>query len=580
MKKSKTVKKAVGLATSILCAASGVLVITSQTRAQASGSPTILTEETNVGQTFTNNFNPANGVSTGTQMALNSLAYEPLIQFNPLKPGVSYPWLATKEVFGPTGQTVTFTMNPKASWSNGTSLTAKDVANEFNAISSDGSLNIFGIPALAQPATSTATTVTLTFATPQYSNEQALGSVLIFPVAGDPGIPAKSLITSGTINLPANRVIGSGPYVPTKYTSQLISYSYNKYWKITKKPYVTGINIPYYASNQAATEALVSHQLDWAGNDIPQITRTFVAVDPVHNHYFFPGGSTVTLWFNVSRSAPDGNTSCLGDAGFRKIISMAINRKQLAAIGETGYAAPATSSSGMTPIQRAFQGKYVNDLPQTGWSQSQVVAAMKAQGYSLDSHNYFAVSSARAKTATGLPAGTECAFKIQDPTGYSDYFENEQLISAQLQKDHINVTAIGVTTGQWDSNIGTHNFDAIVHWGAGGTNPFSQFQNWLQDAASSGGWANYGQYQNASAQSLLIALAADRPGTAQFQADCNKLSDIMSTQVPAAPLLYGPDWDVYSTTRFKGWVTASNQYGYPGPGGNNVPYVLMKLKKA
>lgn len=192
----------------------------------------------------------------------------------------------------------------------------------------------------------------------------------------------------------------------------MISYSYNKYWKITKKPYVTGINIPYYASNQAATEALVSHQLDWAGNDIPQITRTFVAVDAVHNHYFFPCGSTVTLWFNVSRSAPDGNTSCLGDAGFRKIISMAINRKQLAAIGETGYAAPATSSSGMTPIQRAFQGKYVNDLPQTGWSQSQVVAAMKAQGYSLDSHNYFAVSSARAKTATGLPAGTECAFKI------------------------------------------------------------------------------------------------------------------------------------------------------------------------
>jgi peptide/nickel transport system substrate-binding protein len=580
MKNHGAVKKIGALAASVLCLMSGSLIMISQGSAQATGSPTILTEETNVGQTFTNNFNPANGVSTGTQMALNSLSYEPLMQFNPLKPGVSYPWLATKEVFGPTGQTVTFTISPKASWSNGVPLTAKHVANEFNAISNNGSLNIFGIPALAQPATATGNTVTLTFATPQYSNEQALGSVLIFPVTGDAGIPAASLITSGTVNLPANRVIGSGPYVPTNYTSQLISYSYNKNWKITKKPYVTGINIPYYASNQAATEALVSHQLDWAGNDIPQITKTFVALDTVHNHYYFPGGSTVTLWFNVSRSAPDGNTSCLADASFRKIISMAVNRKQLAQIGETGYAATATSSSGMTPIQSSFQGSYVNDLPQTGWSSAQVGSAMRAKGYALDSHGYFAVSSARAKSATGLPAGTECAFKIQDPTGYSDYFEDQQLISQQLQKDHINITAIGVTTGQWLSNIGTHNFDAIIHWGAGGTNPYSQFQNWLQDSATSGGWANYGQYQNAPAQALLLALAADRPGTAQFQTDANKLSAIMSNEVPAAPLLYGPDWSVYSTTRFKGWVTPTNQYGYPGPGGNNLPYVLMKLKKS
>jgi len=43
--------------------------------------PTVLTEETNVGVTFTNNFNPVDSQATGTQMATNALSYEPLIQW-------------------------------------------------------------------------------------------------------------------------------------------------------------------------------------------------------------------------------------------------------------------------------------------------------------------------------------------------------------------------------------------------------------------------------------------------------------------------------------------------------------------
>ena len=35
----------------------------------------VLTEETNVGQIFTNNFNPADSQSTGTQMSLNALSF-------------------------------------------------------------------------------------------------------------------------------------------------------------------------------------------------------------------------------------------------------------------------------------------------------------------------------------------------------------------------------------------------------------------------------------------------------------------------------------------------------------------------
>jgi len=571
--------KFVAVAVAISSLTLGVVTLSSGAGASLSN-PTVLTEETNVGVTFTNNFNPANYESTGTQMSTNALSYEPLIQFDTLNPSIQYPWLATKEVFSPTGQSVTFTMNPKAEWSNGVKLTAQDVANEFNAMNTDASMNVFGAPTLASPATYTATTVTLTYATPQYSNEQALGSVLIFPVAGDPGLPSSSIITNGSIMLPNNDVVGNGPYLPTNYSAEIIRYTLSHHWALTNKPYVTEVDIPYYASNSAATEALVAHQLDWAGNDIPSITNTFVSLNPQTNHFYYPPGSTVTLWFNVSPSAPDGHTDCLADPTFRRAISMAVNRNQLAKIGETGYEKPATSSSGLMPLQVQYEGSYKNDLPLNGWSSSQVSSYLTAAGYTLDSKNYYQVTSAKAQAATGLPANTECTFAIQDPTGYSDYAEDEQLVSNELQADHINATTFGVTTGQWNANIFSHAFDAIIHWGAGGTNPFTQFQNWLESSTQTSGSTDYGQYENPQAQTDLIQLAAAAPGSAQFQTQVNNLSNIMSTQVPEAPLLYGADWDVYSTARFTGWVTASNPYAYPGPGGNDIALILTKLKKS
>ena len=542
--------------------------------------PTVLTEETNVGVTFTNNFNPVDSQATGTQMATNALSYEPLIQFDAMKPNVQYPWIATSEVFNATGQSVTFTINPKASWSNGMPVTAQDVANEFNALNTNAGMNVFGVPTLAQPAQAIGNTVKLTFPTAQYANHDALGSVLIIPVTGDTELPANDLVTSGTQTMTESQVLGNGPYLPTGFNSQLISYTANPNWKLTAKPYVTGVKIPYYAANQGATEALVAHQLDWAGNDIPQIQSTYVAQDPKHNHFYYPAGSTVTLWFNVSSSAPDGSTDCLASSAFRYAISMAINRNELASIGETGFELPATSTSGMTPSQVAYEGKYKNNINLNGWSYQQVSKYLVAHGFTLDSNNYFQVTSAAAQASTGLGAGTECKFNIQDPTGYSDYAEDEQLISATLQGDHINVNTIGVTTGQWNANIYTHNFDAIIHWGSGGTNPYQQFENWLDDPANTGGSTNYGAYRNSAAQAALVALASAPIGSASFQAKVNILSGIMTNDVPVAPILYGADWDVYSTARFTGWVTPTNQYAYPGPGSNSTALVLTRLQKA
>ena len=78
----------------------------------------------------------------------------------------------------------------------------------------------------------------------------------------------------------------------------------------------------------------------------------------------------------------------------------------------------------------------------------------------------------------------------------------------------------------------------------------------------------------------MLFRSAAAPDTPAFQANITKLSTIMHNDVPVAPILYGACWDVYSTLRFTGWVTAKNPYIYPGPAGNSLAYVLTKLKKA
>ena len=56
------------------------------------------------------------------------------------------------------------------------------------------------------------------------------------------------------------------------------------------------------------------------------------------------------------------------------------------------------------------------------------------------------------------------------------------------------------------------------------------------------------------------------------------LEKIEATTLPVVPLLYGADWDEYSTANFTGFVTPSNPYMDPSPSDPELPYILMQLK--
>ena len=107
--------------TATACVALGIVTSVGLSAASAASSPLVL--EGNTGVTFTNNFNPYDSNSFCKEEAVCSLVYEPLFQFDTIKAGTSYPWLATAYVWSNSGKTLTFTIRRPTSPRHSTAST-------------------------------------------------------------------------------------------------------------------------------------------------------------------------------------------------------------------------------------------------------------------------------------------------------------------------------------------------------------------------------------------------------------------------------------------------------------------------
>src|ERR1022692_4955211 len=111
-------KLATGMAVASALAIAGCSSGTSSP-STAPATRTVLTEESNTGVTFTQDFNPFNPSSFAAKMNLRTLMYEPLYEFDALDPAQSHPWLATGYTFSSNGQDLTFPIRPSVTQRDG-----------------------------------------------------------------------------------------------------------------------------------------------------------------------------------------------------------------------------------------------------------------------------------------------------------------------------------------------------------------------------------------------------------------------------------------------------------------------------
>jgi peptide/nickel transport system substrate-binding protein len=520
------------------------------------GKPLVVVDAT--GLTFTKNFNPYVNTSLGNSNNSTALTYEPLLMFNIMQPTQApIPWLATGYAWSNGGKTITFTIRKGVKFSDGKPLTAADVAFSFNLLKNNPSLTLSAPPPVPDSATApNATTAVLTFSQPEYASLFLIGGMYIVPQHIWQGI-------SNPATFADPDPIGTGPYVVSQFSAQKYTLTQNKFYWQKSSLHVPSIIFPNFVSNTTANPALSNGQIDYAGNDVSNVQSNFLDKSTDYHTWttdkpWFSANNVVTLWLNTTR-AP------LNDAKVRLAISAGIDRQQLSTQGETDYEPPATSSGGLLlPIDNSLVDQSVNnDLKPTS-------DAAKASQI-LTSDGWKKVGGKWTKN------GKTIKFAIEDPSAFTDYATDAQLIATQLNSEGFDVSFSGVEATKWFADYPTGNFDAMIHWSNQGPNPYYYFQNWIDDTQSAPigkpAAGDYGRFKDPAAQAALAEFASSNSSATQQDA-LNKLQQIVATQAPVIPLLYGAAWYEYSTKNYTGWPTASNQYNTPVP---NDPYILATV---
>jgi peptide/nickel transport system substrate-binding protein len=571
---------------------------TSTTSTTSGGKPLIA--EGTTGVTFSEDFNPYDQNSVAAAMNTRSMVNEPLFEFDQLDATAAgtHPWLATAYAFQNGGKDLQVTIRQNVKFTDGSSFGPADVAATFKMLENPKA-NTRGVPVQASDPTVSGNTVTFHFNSAQYtglfnilSNTFILKASMANEIAQNPTM---------TIKAP----LGTGPMMLSSYSSSLIKFKPNpNYWGGTVPE--SEVDIPSIATNAAASDALVSGQLDWAGNDIPNVYANYVNQNPLTNHAWFAAGSTVTLWFNLNPG--NGGATGISEAAVRKAVSYGVDRNALALLGESGYEQPASSSSGLIlPNQNAFlpsDGSMKNDLSISGSVPDAATAKAMNLPAGMDVYDILKgagwappATSKYDSTAGTFKSGGNCdgsntsncwtkggqiiKFSVYDPVPFSDYWENAALMSQELQPLGMDVTtkpAQGYS--DWNTNITSNasGWQTAIHWGNGGSIPYIQYQNWF-DSKDANSVAHFEGWSNADADAALRKYESTDPNdTATLYPIVQQLEKIMSTEVPGVPLLYGADWNVFSSAKYTGWPNQSHPYMNPSPSDPQMPYILMQLK--
>jgi len=514
---------------------------------------------------MTDTFNPYSATSTGGPggVTAQGLYNEPLFIWNILNPSQApFDVLGTGFTWSNGGRTLTITTRSGVKWNDGKPFSASDVAFTFNMIRANPGLDTDGTPVPTSASALNSSTAVLNFKAPEYANIFLIGQAYI--------VPEHIWSKVNPVTFADPNPVGTGPYMLDKFSPQGFTLKENPLYWDKSAVHVPEISYPSYSQNFNITAPLAAGQIDLAGNDIANVQSVYLGKSP-DNHTWYSNSpylstnNVVGLFFNVTK-AP------LNDPAVRKAISYGINRQQLSAQGETGYELPETSTSGLLlPKDNSYLSpSLANNLP-PGGDPAKVSSTLTADGW----------SKVGGKWTKG---GKTITFSISDPINFTDYYLDAQAIAKQLNALGFNVTVDGIGNPTvWQGDVTNGSFDTAIHWSNQGPTPYQIYDGNLDATLTAPvgkpAATNIGRWSDPATQQALAEYASSNSASVQ-QAAITKLENIMTDDVPVAPLLYGAAWWEFSTRDYTGFPSSSNPFMNPT---TNSPYLeetILHLRPA
>lgn len=454
------------------------------------------------------------------------------------------PWLATSYAWVDT-QTLTFTMRDALTWSDGTPLTAADVAFTFTMLKQFPALDRTGVWVFLTGVTADATTVTFTFNQPAVPIFERVSEVQIVPQHLWSGVADPTTFLN-------ENPVGSGPFAFERFNGQQLTMVRNPTFWAAHRIRIERLVYKGAAEGQVDQLLLAQGEYDWNALFIPDVQNTFVSADPEHNKYWFTPDAPISLYFNLTM-APFNNVE------FRHGVAYAIDRQAIADRAVFGYIKPASQTGLVLPNQAANLTPNVTTpdgvIP---YDPAQALQILAAAGFTRQGDG----------PLVG-PDGGEVAFTFSVQSEWTDWVQASDILRENMAAIGINMTVEPANPDIVNQNREIGEYQATFGVPPGGCNLYRIFYEPLGSTAGApvgeSADSNFIRYSDPATDALLSQLQTAT--TAEEQRPIGyELQNVVMTQYPYIPLWYGPIWFEYRTENAVNWPSAENPYALPNDG--------------
>ena len=520
------------------------------------------------------NFNPmAPSPAWPTAQGQSQLLYETLLRFN-LLDGSLVPGLG-KELQEQDKQTFVVPLQDGTKWSDGTPLTAQDVAFTFGLGKTNSGLWFSAAWQYLDSVTATnPTTVTFKLKSKPYNPglvRNYIANVLILPQAVWSKIASEKLVSETNL-----KPVGSGPFKVDKADQTQVSLVRDdNYWgkAVFGEPPMKAINHPIFKSNNDGDLKLESGEIDASQQFTAQIWKMWEKGKPVgtwmkKKPYHLPGNLPLLI-MNLK-------TKGLEDPKVRRAIAYAINYPNIASTAMSDYSEPAKAS---LIVPTGFEAKYLDQ------------AAVESEGWSYNKQKAIEILEGELKAKKGsdgiyeLPNGTKLGgWTLITPTGWTDWNTACEIVAKSAKEVGIGIDTQFPQAPTMIQRMQNGDFDLCMYsyTGVNAASPWIRFRDAMEDRgvapAGKTAYFNYNRFSHPDVPGLLDQAAAattDEERKTAVQA----LDKIYREQVPVVPLMYRPlEFYEFNESNWTNFPTEANPYAPPMWQGAGIQW-LFKIKK-
>lgn len=546
-----------GAAFAALFATGGLAAYTTPASAEA-----VLSMHIEEQTSWVQNFNPFD--LGGRRQSTMDFIYEPLVIFNDYDGGKPIWRLATAYKFSDDLKSITYTLRDGVKWSDGKPLTSADMKFTLEMMLKNPAVDTVGVgETVASVETPSLTEVKI--------NLKAVDTHFPETLADFPMVPEHIWKdVKDPLAFKNEKPVGSGPMTEVRrFTPQVYEQCRNpNYWDAANLK-VDCLKLPQISGNDQMLALLPEGSMDWIGSFIPQIDKTYVALDPKNNGYWQPPAETVAFQMNF-KTKNAGNAEAFADINFRHAFSLAMDRTAMVDIAGFGYPVVNLHASGLPPRFESWRNKAAEGDHDV-W-----------MAYDIDRANKVLDDAGYKKGADGFrttPKGQPIAFSIAVPNGWTDWIDAVQIGVEGLRKIGVNASVATPEYEQWQKQILDGTLDAVMNSRADGPTPFRGYYQSLSTPFAGRITSAPSRYSNPELDKVFDAYRK-----ATTEEERHKLFDevqsIVAKEFPVVPVFNGPTWFQYSTKRFTGWVTKDEPVMNPEDHDNNRLRLvhLLRLK--